>query len=152
MKKNRRNIWFVSLVKSSEHDSVSLWLWELVCSFSHIKKIFGCQQRNTYSAIITHTQYAHTLPHKHLICIRFRSHKRISTDISVHILPSRLTGGVVLDAACGRPPSTCHDDQWLVWNSPRRPHFSSTIKAFASLCFSKQETHCSFSTADKMMS
>ena len=58
-----------------------------------------------------------------MLCIHIKPilmHLRVCpgiTHISVHILPFRLTRkdrGVVLDLACGRPPRTCHDDQWLV--------------------------------------
>lgn len=52
--------------------------------------------------------------------MHFRTHTSIFTHISVHILPFRLTRegrGAVLDLACGRPPRTCHHDQWLVRSS-----------------------------------
>ncbi len=52
--------------------------------------------------------------------ISLRTHVSIFTHISVHILPFRLTregqGGCV-GPACGRPPRTCHRDQWLVRSS-----------------------------------
>lgn len=47
---------------------------------------------------------------------RIRTCTRIFTHISVHILPSLVTRrdrAAVLDLDCGRPPRTCHDDQWL---------------------------------------
>lgn len=47
----------------------------------------------------------------------FENTASIFTRIRLHILPSRLTRGAVLDLACGWPPRTCHDDQWLVWSS-----------------------------------